>query len=186
MKGNDIRKGVVLLYNGVPHKVIEFQHSTPGNLRARVQTKLRNLLSGTQTEVRFSATEEIEVADVFTVGATYLYSDVSGYHFMNGDSYEQVTFDEETLGDAKYYLQDGMAVQITLYEEQPIGIQLPMTVVLTVVETEPAIKGATATNSPKPAKTETGLTVSVPAFVTEGEKIVVNTSEGTYVSRSDS
>jgi elongation factor P len=185
MKGNDIRKGVVLMYNGAPHKVIEFQHSTPGNLRARVQTKLRNMLSGSQTEVRFSATEEIEVADVFTVAATYLYSDISGYHFMNSDNYEQVTFDEETLGDAKYFLQDGMAVQITLFGEQPIGIQLPMTVTLTVVETEPAIKGATATNSPKPAKTETGLTVNVPPFVKEGDRIVVNTSESTYVSRAE-
>jgi elongation factor P len=185
MKGNDIRKGVVLMYNGAPHKVIEFQHSTPGNLRARVQTKLRNMLSGSQTEVRFSATEEIEVADVFTVAATYLYSDISGYHFMNSENYEQVTFDEETLGEAKYFLQDGMAVQITLFQEQPIGIQLPMTVTLTVVETEPAIKGATATNSPKPAKTETGLTVSVPPFVKEGDRIIVNTSESTYVSRAE-
>lgn len=185
MKGNDIRKGVVLMYNGAPHKVMEFQHSTPGNLRARVQTKLRNMLSGSQTEVRFSATEDIEVADVFTVAATYLYSDISGYHFMNSESYEQVTFSEEALGEAKYFLQDGMAVQITLYEEQPIGIQLPMTVTLTVVETEPAIRGATATNSPKPAKTETGLTVSVPPFVKEGDRIIVNTAESTYVSRAE-
>ncbi|MCB0330685.1 MAG: elongation factor P [Bdellovibrionales bacterium] len=185
MKGNDIRKGMVIMYNGVPHRVMEFQHSTPGNLRARVQTKLRNLLAGSQTEVRFSATEDIQTADVFTVAATYLYGDATGYHFMNSESYEQVTFDEETLGDARLYLQDGMEVQITLYEEQPIGIQLPMTVILTVTETEPAIRGATATNSPKPAKTETGLSLSVPPFVKEGEKIIVNTAEGTYVSRAD-
>jgi len=186
MKGIEIRKGVVILHNGAPHKVMEFHHHTPPKTKAMVQTKLRNLLTGTQTEVRFSSTEDVTEADVFTVGATYLYSDTSGFHFMNGDTYEQVTFDEETLGDARYYLQDGMAVQITLYEEQPIGIQLPTTVILTVVETEPAIKGATATNSPKPAKTDTGLTVSVPPFVTEGEKIVINTSEGMYVSRADS
>lgn len=164
---------------------MEFQHSTPGNLRARVQTKLRNLLSGTQTEVRFSATEDIEVASVFTNAATYLYGDATGYHFMNSESFEEVHFDEDSIGDAKYYLQEGMEVQITSFDEQPIGIQLPHTVILTVVETEPVMKGATATNSPKPAKMDSGLTVSVPPFVKEGDKIVVNTADGTYVSRSD-
>jgi elongation factor P len=186
MKANDIRKGMVILYNGVPHKVMEFHHVTPGKGRAKMQTKLRNLLAGTQTEVSFASTESVELADVFTAAATYLYSDTAGYHFMNSDSYEQVTFDEETLGDAQLYLQDGMEVQITLFEGQPIGIQLPTSVVLTIVETEPSIKGATATNSPKPAKTETGLTVSVPPFVSEGEKIVVNTTDGSYVSRAES
>lgn len=186
MKGNDIRRGMVIMYNNAPHRVMDFMHQTPGNLRARVQTKLRNILSGSQTEVRFSATEDIEEATVFTSTATYLYGDATGYHFMDGESFEQISFDDDTIGEARYYLQDNMQVQITTYEGQPIGIDLPTTVVLTVVETEPAIRGATATNSPKPAKTDTGLTVTVPAFVKEGDRIVVNTSDASYVSRSDS
>lgn len=185
MKANDIRKGNVILYNNQPYRVIDFHHHTPGNLRAMVQTKLRNLLTGNQTEVRFSATENIEEADVFYSKATYLYSDNDGFHFMRTDSYEQFTMTKEALGDAVYYLQEQMEVDLTDYNGEPIGIVLPQTVVLTIVETEPELKGATASNSPKPAKTETGLQISVPAFVKEGEKVVVNTVEGTYIKRAE-
>jgi elongation factor P len=185
MKANDIRRGVVVMHNNVPHRVIDFYHHTPGNLRAMVQTKLRNLLTGNQTEVRYSSTESIEEADVMTSAATYLYSDTDGYHFMNSDSYEEVTISEQILGDGKYFLQDQMAVEITTYNGEPIGINLPQTVVLTVVETEPELRGATASNSPKPAKTETGLTVSVPPFIKVGDKILVNTAESKYLSRAE-
>lgn len=185
MKANDIRRGVVIMYNGIPHKVMEFHHHTPGNLRAKVQTKLRNLLNGNQTEVRFGSTEEIESADVHTSGATYLYSDERGYHFMNSESYEEVSLSAEVLGDGVYYLQDQMQVNITTYEGNPIGIELPQTVVLTVVETEPELRGATASNSPKPAKMDTGLTINVPAFIKIGEKVMVNTAEGKYLGRAE-
>ena len=185
MKANDIRRGVVLMYNKVPHRVMEFHHHTPGNLRAMVQTKLRNLLTGNQTEVRFSSTEEIERADVDSFAATYLYADAVGYHFMNSVSYEEVTVSEELMGESKYYLQDQMSVQVTTYQGAPIGIELPESVVLTVVETEPELRGATASNSPKPAKTDTGLQLSVPPFVKIGDRIIVNTTQGTYTSRAD-
>src|SRR5512135_716966 len=104
MKANDIRRGIVIMYNKVPHRVIEFRHHTPGNLRAMVQTKLRNLLSGTQTEVRFSSTEEVERADINTSPATDLYSDTEGFHFLNSDSYEQFAISREGLGEGVYYL----------------------------------------------------------------------------------
>lgn len=185
MKANDIRRGVVLMYNNIPHRVMDFHHHTPGNLRAKVQTKLRNLLNGSQTEVRFSSTEDVPVADVTTVAATYLYSDGSGYHFMYTESYEEVTLSAELLGDGKYFLQDQMAVQITTFNGNPIGVELPQTVTLTVAETEPEMKGATASNSPKPAKTDTGLSVNVPAFVKVGDRIVVNTAESKYLSRAE-
>lgn len=185
MKANEIRRGVVLMYNKVPHRVIEFHHHTPGNLRAMVQTKLRNLLTGNQTEVRFSSTEEIERADVDSFAATYLYADDVGYHFMNSGNYEEVTVSEELMGDSKFYLQDQMTVQVTTYQGGPIGIELPESVVLTVAETEPELRGATASNSPKPAKTDTGLALSVPPFVKIGDRIVVNTTQGSYVSRAD-
>lgn len=183
MKANSIRKGTVILYNSQPHKVMEFFHNTPGKGKAVVQAKLRNLITGNQTETRFNSTEDVEEADVHTSKATFLYSDGDGHNFMMSESYEQVSLTEDVLGDTVYFLQEQMEVDITTFEEVPIGISVPPTVVLTVVETEPELKGATATNSPKPAITDTGLQVSVPPFIKEGERIVVSTTESKYLSR---
>jgi elongation factor P len=185
MKAKDVRKGTVILYNGNPYKVMEFHHHTPGNLRAMVQTKLRNVINGTQTEVRFSSTEDIPEANVYSFKSSYLYSDVSGYHFMNLDTYDQIAIPAELLGDSVYYLREEMQVDILTYNENPIGVELPKTTVLTVVETEPEIRGATASSSPKPAKTDTGLVVPVPPFIKVGEKILVDTDTGKYLSRAD-
>jgi elongation factor P len=145
---------------------------------------LRNLQNGTQTEQRFSSTEDLDTADVFQQKGTFLYSDANGYHFMNGETYEEVTISDEMIGDGRYYVKEGMEVQLSMYEENPIGIQLPMTVILTIVDTEPGIKGATATNSPKPAKTETGLQLTVPQFIGIGDVIIVKTDTGEYFSRA--
>lgn len=185
MKASDIRRGSVVLHNNVPHRVMEFRHHTPGNLRAMVQAKLRNLLTGNQTEIKWSSTEELLEADVLTTRATYLYSDAEGFHFMNEETYDQVTLDNDVMGDAIYYVEEQMKVDLTLFEGAPIGISLPSTVVLTVQETSPEIKGATASNSPKPAKTNTGLTISVPPFIKEGERVVVSTADGSYIERAD-
>jgi elongation factor P len=185
MKAKDVRRGNVIMYNGTPYRVMDFHHHTPGNLRAMVQTKLRNLLSGNQTEVRFSSTEDIPEADVYTTQATFLYNDTNGFNFMNSESYEEVHFDNDSIGEGKFYLQEGMNVELLVYNGNPIGITLPKTTVLTIAETEPEMRGATASNSPKPAKTDTGLTLSVPAFVKVGDRIVIDTEEGKYVSRSD-
>lgn len=186
MKANDIRKGTVLLHNGAPHKVMEFTHVTPGKGQAVVQTKLRSLISGTQTEVRFGSTESVDVADVYSFKATYLYSDGDGYYFMNTQNYEQLNLSPELLGSDVNFLQEQMEVEITTFEENPIGVKLPQNVVLTIIETEPELKGATASNSPKPAITDTGLSLSVPPFIKQGEKIIVSTDTGQYVSRADS
>jgi elongation factor P len=185
MKATSIRRGTVILYNNAPHRVMEFHHNTPGKGQACVQTKLRNLLTGSQTEVRFNSTEDIAEADVHTTTATFLYKDMSGYHFMLTETYEQHTLSENEMGDAVYYLKDEMEVGITLYNDNPIGVTLPQTVVLTIVDTEPELKGATATSSPKPAMTDTGLSVSVPPFVKIGDKIVVGTEEGNYIKRAE-
>lgn len=185
MKASDIRKGNIIIHNKAPYRVIDFHHHTPGNLRAMVQTKLRNLLTGTQTEVRFSSTEEIERADVTTFAATYLYNDAEGYHFMNIETYEQIAISKELLADTVYYLQDEMKVDITTYNGDPIAVVPPQTVTLTIAETEPEMRSATATNSPKPAVTDTGLSLTVPQFVKVGDRIVVNTEEGRYLSRAD-
>jgi len=185
MKANDIRRGIVILYNGAPFRVMDFHHHTPGNWRAHVQTKLRNILTGSQTEVRFSSTEEVEIADVLSTPATYLYKDEQGVHFMLSETYEQIFLSEEAIGDALYYLQEQMQVDVTTYNGQPIGISLPQNVVLTVVDTAPELRGATASNSPKPAKTDTGLQLNVPPFVKIGDKILVSTADGSYLSRAE-
>lgn len=186
MKAKDIRKGKVIEYKGAPHSVMDFQHRTPGNLRAFVQVRLRNLMTGNQCEDRFSSTEDLQEADVFTYNASFMYGDASeGYHFMHSETFEQITIGEDLLGDSAKYLQDSMVVHILSYNEQPIGIQLPKTVILTIVETQPELKGATANNSPKPATTDTGLTINVPAFVKVGDRVVVDTEEGAYLSRAE-
>jgi elongation factor P len=158
MNANDIRRGMIIMYNGTPHRVLDFQHRTPGNLRAFVQAKLRNLRNGSSTEVRFSSTENIE-------------------------TYDQIGLDSESLGNAMNYLVPGTKIQVEFFEGAPIGVELPPAVELTVVETEPELRGATASNSPKPAKLETGVTVSVPPFVKEGDRIRVDPSKGTYLER---
>jgi elongation factor P len=185
MKAKDIRRGSVIMYNNAPYRVMDFHHHTPGNLRAMVQTKLRNLLSGNQTEVRFSSTEDIPEADVYITQATFLYNDNNGYHFMTTESYEELSFDTETIGDARYYLQEGMQVEVSVYNQQPISVTLPKTAVVTIADTEPELRGATASNSPKPAKTESGLALTVPPFIKIGDKVIVDTEEGKYVSRAE-
>ena len=140
MKAKDVRKGTVIKFKNNLCSVMDFHHHTPGNLRAMVQVKLRNLINGTQMEHRFSSTEEIETADVFNQPATFLYADHNGFHFMNSETFEEVTISDELIGDGRYYVQEGMQVQLSMYEENPIGIQLPQTVTLVIAETEPGLK----------------------------------------------
>jgi elongation factor P len=184
MQANDIRRGMIIMYNGVPHRVLDFQHRTPGNLRAFVQAKLRNIRSGSSTEVRFSSTENIERAALEEHEMEYLYSDGDMHHFMNTENYEQIGLNTETLGDAMDYMVAGTKIQVEFFEGNPIGVELPPAVELTVVETPPELKGATASNSPKPAKLETGVTVQVPPFIKEGDRIRVDPSKGTYLERA--
>jgi elongation factor P len=184
MNANDIRKGMLIMYNGTPHRVLDFQHRTPGNLRAFVQAKLRNIKTGSSTEVRFSSTENIERAIMEEVEMEYLYSDGDMYYFMNTETYEQVALNTETLGDAMDYLVEGTKIQVEFFEGAPMGVELPAAVELTVVETTPELKGATASNSPKPAKLNTGVTVQVPPFIKEGDRIRVDPTKGVYLERA--
>ena len=184
MQANDIRRGMVIMYNDAPHRVLDFQHRTPGNLRAFVQCKLRNLMTGSSTETRFSSTENIERATFEDHEMEYLYSDGDMYHFMNTETYEQVALDNETLGDAVNYLVANTKIKIQFFEGAPIGIDLPPAIELTVIETEPELKGATASNSPKPATLETGVIVQVPPFIKEGDRIRVDPSSGSYLERA--
>jgi elongation factor P len=160
------------------------QHITPGNWRGMVQTKLRNLRSGKQTERRFRSEESVDRISLETHEMEYLYNEGTDYHFMNMESYEQITLNDEVLGDNVYYLIPNIKVNAQFYESNPISIELPSTVDLTVVETEPSVRSATVTNVTKAAKLETGLIVQVPQFVNQGEKIRIDTTEGKYLQRA--
>ena len=184
MQANDLRRGMVVKFNGDLCKVMDFHHHTPGNLRAMVQAKLRNLRTGNQFEHRFRSQDEIEQAFIEQHEMEYLYSDGHAHHFMNTENYEQVEISDDDLGDSAAWLQPGVKLQVQFYEARPMGIELPKTVKAKIVETQPMVKGATASASYKPAKLENGVTVLVPPFVTEGEEIVVDPSENRYIERA--
>src|ERR1051326_5322404 len=183
MRANQIRRGMIILHNGVPHRVVDARHHTPGNLRAMMQTKMRNVITGVSLEHRFSATEDVERATLEQHIFKYLYSDGNAHHFMNEETYEQIELDDEALGDGVNYLIPDLTIQVEFYDGKPIGVDLPPSVELKVIETEPELKGATVSNSNKPAKLETGVTVQVPPFVREGDVIRVDTAEGKYMER---
>ena len=159
------------------------EHRTPGNKRAFMQSKLRNIQDGTQTEVRFRADEQIERAVLEQTEMEYLYNDPSGYCFMNCETYEQIFFDEKFVEDSKKYLLPNTRVQIEFCDEKPIGIVFSETVDLKVTDTAPPLKGATASGSGKPATLETGLVVTVPQFVQVGEVVKISTTSGEYLER---
>ena len=180
----EMRAGNIILHNGQLHRVLSVVHVTPGNWRGMVQCKLRNLKTGTQLEHRFRSEDRVEKASLDTREMQYLYSDPSGHHFMNTETFDQLSLADEVLGDALGYLLPDTVITVDFYESQPVGLELPNTVVLKVVETDPPMKGATAAGGSKPAKLETGVTVSVPQFIDTGTKIIVDTRTGEYISRA--
>ena len=180
----ELRAGNIVVHNGQLHRVLSVTHITPGNWRGMVQCKLRNLKTGNSLEHRFRSEDKIEKATMDTQEMQYLYSDAAGHHFMNTETFEQAALTDETLGDALSYLLPDTLISVDYYEGAPVAIELPNTVVLEVVETDPPLKGATASGSPKPAKLETGLMVQVPQFIETGTKIVVDTRSGEYQSRA--
>ncbi|MCA1616048.1 MAG: elongation factor P [Acidobacteria bacterium] len=179
-----IRRGMVILFEGKLCKVVEFRHHTPGNLRAMVQTKLRDLKSGSSFEHRFRSADTVDKATLEQHEMEYLYSDGSGHTFMNTENYEQTTLTDEDLGDAAQWLSPGLRIVGDFYEGNPIGVELPPSLELTVVETEPTLKGATVSNVNKQAKLENGVSILVPPFVNEGDRIRVDPAEGRYMERA--
>jgi elongation factor P len=183
MKANRLRRGQLIIYEGDLYRVFDALHQTPGNLRARMQCKLKRLRDGTMKDHRFRAEDEVETAFLEQKKMQYLYGEGDTYHFMDTTSYEQVGLNEEVLGDAVQYLVPDMMIDIDFYEGNAVGLELPPTVELRVVETTPEVKGATASAQRKPAKLETGLVVQVPSFVHEDERIRVSTEDGSYMER---
>ena len=184
ISSTQMRPGMVVKFNNDLFSVFSVAHRTPGNLRGFVQAKMRNLRSGTMMEHRFSSEDKVERAIMDEVEMEYLYDDGQNYYFMNTENYEQTHLSKDLLGDATSYLIPQLKVKVEFYEGKPISVELPATIDMTVIETEPGMKGASVSNVTKPAKMETGLVVQVPPFIKENEKIRVNTAEGTYLERA--
>ncbi len=184
LSATQLRPGMVVKFNNDLFSIFSMTHRTPGNLRGFVQVRMRNLRSGTMIEHRFSSEDKVEKAILDEQEMEYLYDDGEYYYFMNIETYEQLHLMKDLLGDATHYLIPQLHVTVEFYEGKAMSVELPATVDMTVVETEPSLKGATVSNVTKPAKLETGLVVQVPAFITEGQKIRVNTAEGTYQERA--
>src|SRR3977135_2980244 len=179
-----IRRGMVIVWENDPCRIVEFRHHTPGNLRAMVQAKLKNLRSGNSFEHRFRADDAIERANMETHELEFMYQGGDTYHFMNTENYDQMEIEDEVLGDNAQWMQSGMKIQAEYYNGKVIGIQLPNSLVLEVVDTAPVMKTATKTASTKPAKLENGVTINVPEFVSTGEKVRVNPNTGEYMDRA--
>jgi len=179
-----MRPGMIIKHNNDLHLVFSVEHRTPGNLRAFIQAKLRNVRTGAMFEHRFRSADPIDKINVDEVAMEFLYQDGDDYYFMNTENYEQTALSDEDLGDMAQWLLPGMKIQAEYYEGSPIGIDLPPSIELTVVSTEPTMKGATVSNVNKPAKLENGVTISVPPFVNEGDRIRVDPVEGRYMERA--
>lgn len=181
---NDFKTGLTIEVDGDIWRVIDFQHVKPGKGAAFVRSKLRNLRSGNVNEKTFRAGEKVEKAQIDNRRMQYLYANGDDHVFMDNESFEQIELPAKQIKDELNYLKENMEVHVIQYKEEVLGVELPSTVVLEVAETEPGIKGDTASGGSKPAKMETGLTVQVPFFVNTGDKLIINTEEGEYVSRA--
>ena len=179
-----MKKGMLIKQGTDLFRVLELQHVTPGNLRGFVRVKFRNIRTGTLSDQKLRSEDAVERAVLDERAMQYLYRDGESFHFMDTDSYEQLHISEEVLGDAVNYLVPDAVIDVEFYGSEPVGIELPVTVDLTVEDTAPGIKGATASAQVKPARLETGLVVQVPPFVNTGDKIRVSTETGEYLSRA--
>jgi len=178
-----LRRGTAILHDGVPYRVLEFEHRTPARQRGFVDTKLRNLLDGTQRRMKFWAAETLERCHVEGRDMDYLYADGNSCVFMDAETYEQIELGKDLIGDAVQWLDEGMRLTIDLLDGSPIGLTLPKSIEVVVRETEARIKGQTAARSSKPATLENGARIAVPTFIDAGNRIRVDPNEGRYIER---
>lgn len=183
IQATQVRKGMFIRHDKDLYRVVATEHVTPGKGRGMVQAKIRHIKSGAIMDHRFRSGDRVDRVVLDQTEMEYLYQDGDTYHFMNGETYEQIALSAETLGDAVPYLIPNIKLEVQFFEGAPIGINPPLTVEMKIVETEPAIKGATVSNVTKPATMETGLIVQVPPFINEGDVIKVDTASGAYVER---
>lgn len=178
-----VKVGMVILHKGQPHRVTNVLHVTPGNWRGMVHAKMVNLVTGSQAEHRFRSEDKVERAELDHHPLQYLYRSGDDFTFMNTENYEMVNVPADHLGEAVNYLVDGMTVEMSYFEGKPVGVDLPMFVELEIVETDPVMKGATVTSSPKAAKMNTGLMTKVPQHMSVGDRVKIDTRDGTFVER---
>jgi elongation factor P len=186
ISSNDLRNGITIIDGGQLWTVIEFQHVKPGKGSAFVRTRLKNVKSGATVEKTFRAGEKLERATVDNRSMQMLYNDADGYHFMDADTFENVTLQRDLIGTPADFLKDGMVVDVQFHDAVPIGVDLPAHVELKIIETDPGFRGDTATNTTKRAKLETGATVQVPLFVESGDVIRIDTRDSRYIGRVSS
>ena len=179
----DFRRGLKIELDNIPYEIVDFQHVKPGKGGAFVRTKLRNMLNGRTVENTFRSGEKMEKPDMETKEMQFLYKDGSGYIFMDMESYEQFSVETDVLGEKGGFLVDGMELTMLMYRGKALDMDLPTSVVLEVAHTEPGVKGDTVSGATKPATLSTGITLNVPLFVNEGEKIKVDTRSGEYLGR---
>jgi len=184
IQATQLKRGMCIKLNDELYRVVGTTHITPGNKRGMVQSEIRSLKSGAIIEHRFRSEDRVERAILDETPMEFLYRDGDMFHFMNSETFEQTALSPEVLGNAVDYLVPNTALRVEMHDGSPVGIQLPVSVELAVVETEPAIKGASVSNQNKPAKLETGLVVNVPPFISEGDRVKVDTSTGVYLERA--
>ena len=183
IQATKLRKGTLIRMDDALLRVVDLYHITPGNKRGHVQCKLRDIRNNRLLDHKFRSEDDVERATLDEHTMQFLYRDGDFFHFMNTETYEQIHLSEETLGEQALYLLPESTISVEFYDTEPVGIHLPLTVDLKVKDTVPGIKGATAAAQVKPATMETGLVVTVPAFVNEGDVIRINTETGEYLSR---
>ena len=180
---NQFRKGLKIELEGVPYSIVEFQFVSPGKGSAFVRTRLKNLLRGTVVEKTFKSGDKVDKPDLEQKEVQYLYADGDHYYFMDQTNFEQFVVDGSVLGDNKNYLHENLVIQVLYHNGKAIGTELPNSVVLQIVETNPGFKGDTVSGATKPAKLNSGLTVQVPLHLKEGDTVKVDTREGTYIEK---
>ncbi|MBN1365123.1 MAG: elongation factor P [Syntrophaceae bacterium] len=180
---SDLRKGLRMKIDNEPYVITEFNFVKPGKGQALYRCKLKNMITGSQFERSFRSVDTFEPADLREKTMQYLYKEVDKYCFMDNENYEQIYLTEDQVSDAKNFMTDNIEVEILLFEDRPIGLSLPNFVELIVTEAEPWAKGDTVSGSTKPVKVQTGYTIQVPTFITEGEKIRIDTRTGEYLTR---
>ena len=185
MNGNEIRQGNIIKHQDTLWVAVKCNAVKPGKGGAFNQVELKNLLDGRKLNERFRAAETVERVRLDQKTHSFLYDDGNFLVFMNGETYEQINLEKDFVGDRAMYLSDGMNVELEFYEDKPISVSLPEQVILAVEETEPVVKGQTAANSFKPAILENGVRTAVPPFINVGERLVINTEDGSYVKRAD-
>ena len=180
---SDFKKGLKILIKNEPYVILDFQHVKPGKGNQFTRTKLKNLLSGNNQDMTFRSGEKFNVPDIAYRQLVYLYKDKSGFHFMDQESYESLDIDKSIISDSTGYLTENREVTACFFNNRVIHIELPKSLVLTVKKTDPGLKGNTVSNTTKPATLETDLVIQVPLHINEGDRLKINTSDGTYIER---